>query len=714
MQESLFSELWYRVAGTRPHLRPEVQVQRQHVRGERWYLLLNAADGRQFRINHRAYEFVGRCDGVRTVEQVWNELLEQFRDDAPTQHEVIHTLGELERQSLLAHDGEVDPATLVQRRDERAQQKNQRFVNPLALRVPLGDPTALLERFGRTPRFLFNPFTLVLWLVAALAAFAVSAPQWTVLANHAADYMGTPRYLVLAWVLFPLLKALHELAHALAVRRWGGDVREYGFTLFVLVPAPYVDASAAAAFPRRHQRFVVGAAGMMAELAVAAVALLVWANVQPGFVRDLAFVTMFIASVSTVMFNGNPLLRFDAYYLLCDAFDLPNLGSRSRAWWRNAMVRALGGASAAQPMRATGGEDKWLVAYAPLSFAAQVSVSTVLVLWLGGHSAMLAGVAALFLLFTIVLKPAAGTASSVWAAAAPVGGRRRAACVSAIAGVALVAAVCAVPLPFHTTASGVVWPPEQARVRPGTDGFIVELRARDGDWVKRGQVLAILEDPALHAQRSKLTNRLEQLQASRYGSMLQSPEQSRHAEEEIARTEAELHRTEQRLAELVVRAQAEGALAMPNQRDLPGTFVAKGTTIAYVLERSDVAIRAALPELDAAIVREGTRAIAVRIAGVREAHAAELVRDIPAATFDLPSPALGDRGGGPHATDTADKEGIRTRQPVVLVDLKVPGRAVERLGATVSVRFDHGAQPLARRWYRQVRQVFLQHVNPAG
>src|SRR5687768_8064304 len=137
MAESLFSELWYRVAETRPHLRPEVQVQRTRARDQRWFLLLNTTNGRHFRVNDKAYEFIGRCDGSRTVEQVWNELLERFRDDAPTQDEVIATLSELEREDLIAHEGNVDAKTLVKRRDERAQAKTQRFVNPLALRVPL-------------------------------------------------------------------------------------------------------------------------------------------------------------------------------------------------------------------------------------------------------------------------------------------------------------------------------------------------------------------------------------------------------------------------------------------------------------------------------------------------------------------------------------------------------------------------------------------------
>ena len=714
MQESLFSPVWYRVATQHPHLRPEVRVQRQQVRDERWYLLLNAANGRQFRVNQKAYEFIGRCNGQRSVQEIWDELLEQFRDDAPTQDEVVQTLNELDQQELLAHEGTPDAKAMVKRRDERAKKRVQGFVNPFALRVPLGDPSALLQRFGRLPAILFNAITFWLWLVAVSVAAALGASHFGELGAQAAAHMLTPRYLVLSWLAFPVIKALHELGHALAVRRWGGEVHEAGFTLFVLVPAPYVDASASAGFAYRSQRLIVSAAGIMVELFIAAIALAVWLNVQPGLIRDLAFVTMFIASVSTVMFNGNPLLRFDAYFILCDALNLPNLDTRSRGWWMETLTRALGGAAPNQKMQLSRGERKWLFFYAPASFVFRFAISCALVLWVGGYSAVLGVVAALVLGTLIVVKPLASAAKRLYTAVQASGARWRGAAAIAASVAATVLVFGAIPLPFHTVASGIVSPPEHAVVRAGTDGFIAQILARDGDWVTRGQVLLVLEDPALHADRERLTKRLEQLQAGRYAAFTDSSEHVSKADEEIARVQAALQRTEQKLGQLELRAQSEGRLVMPRQDDLPGTFARQGMTLAHVLDRSDVAVRAAIPEYDAMLVRESVKQVEVRLTGQGATMAAEFVRDIPAATFDLPSLALGDRGGGPHATDPADKDGLRTREPIVLIDLKVPSQKLERIGGKVWVRFDHGAQPLAQRWYRQVRQVLLHHFNPAG
>ncbi len=565
------------------------------------------------------------------------------------------------------------------------------------------------------PILVFNAWTLWIWIAVAIAASIAAASDWSALSIHARTYMGTPRYLILAWISFPFIKALHELAHAFAVRRWGGKVHDMGFSLFVLVPAPYVDASAANAFRARYQRAIVGLAGIMAELALAAVALLVWFNVQPGVVRDLAFVTMFIASVSTILFNGNPLLSFDAYYVLCDALDLPNLASRSRIWWADAMRRMIFGKGALPSLQAAGGERKWLVLYAPLSLTYRLFVSALLVLWLGAHSFVLGSIAALFLVAVLIVRPLwSGTRRML--ASARTGGRRVRATAVAAAGVAAILVVlCALPLPYHTIASGVVWLPDQARVRPAIDGFIANLPARDGEHVSVGQELVVMEDPALHALHAKLASQLEGLQAGRFNALAKDLGQARNAEEEIQRVQGELKRIEEKIDHLVLRAQVDGMLVMPRQQDLPGTFARQGTTIGYVLESADIGVRAAIPEYDATLVRENTRTVEVRTAEYgSQPVAAQLVRDLPAATFELPSAALGDRGGGSHATDPADKDGLRTLEPVVLVDLKLPGRNLQRVGGRAWVRFDHGSEPLAGRWYRRLRQLLLQHFNPVS
>ena len=706
MRRSLFSPLWYRVSGLHPRLHVDVRIDCQRHRDQVWYLLVDAASGRQFRVNPEAWAFIGRCDGERTVQETWDALQDAAGDAAPTQDDVLNLLTQLSERGLLeSGGGGAAPASRG-----RARTTRRGLLNPFAFRVPLGDPWKLLRRLDFLRALMFFPGALWAWLAVVGTAAIAAALNWNELAVAA---HGT-RWLWLAWLLFPFLKAAHELAHALAVRQFGGEVHKAGITLFLLTPAPYVDASAASSFRARHQRALVGAAGVMAELALAALALLVWLNAQPGLARDLAFATVFAASVSCLLFNGNPLLRFDAYYVLCDLLELPNLAQRSTAWWGQRVRRLLGAAAAGEALLPARGELKWLVAYAPLAVACRMLLGVGIVLWLGELSLLLGISAAVMCIAGLVGPMFKGFRRLLRENR---GGRARTRVVGALSacGAALLALVFALPVPSQTAAIGVVWLPDQARVRPDTAGFVAHLNARDGAQVRAGDVLVELIDPVLEASRERLQSRAAELNAERHGAMAAEKfERSSDFEQELTRTEAELRHVESRIASLSVRSNIDGTLVLPKSADLQGSFADRGSTLGYVLDRDQIVVRAAIDQQDAALVRGNTRKVEVRLADAPGVVLlAQPLREVPAAGMELPSPALGDTGGGPHVTDPEDKKGLRVLQPVVLLDLKLPAQPLERVGGRAWVRFDHDAEPLAAQWYRAGRQLFLARFNPA-
>lgn len=713
MTQSLFSPQWYRVAQLHPRLRAQVSVQRQHWRDQHWYVLSDKVSGRQHRINAAAYQFIGRCDGKRSVQSVWDAVLESSRDNAPTQDEVIGLLAQLHENDLLQCEHTPDSETLFHRRKERVRKRRQLLINPFSFRVPLGDPSRWLARLDPVGRLIFRPAMFWLWLAVMVIAVLAAATEWQSLLNHASVNMLTPRYLALTFLCFPLIKILHELGHALAVRRWGGEVNEVGLGLLVLVPAPYLDASAASAFPERSRRAMVGSAGIMVELALAALALVFWLNVQPGLGRDIAFVVMFIGTVSTLLFNGNPLLRFDAYYVLCDLFDLPNLAGRSATFW-NIHLRRLLLRTASEVPPIAAGEHKWLIAYAPLSLVYRLIISLYIILWLGSKWVLLGLLMAVYVLFSMVLGPLGSWARQALDAAAPGREFARARLSAGLLAVFAFMLLFVVPLPFSTVAPAVVWLPEQAQVRAEVDGFIAGLPVRDGETVQTGQVLAVLENPELHLARDNAANKLTALQAEQYQLLLRDPLKAQNLAEEIRRAEAELARAEERLAQLDIRARTSGKLVMPRQADIIGTYNRHGAILGYVLQDADLRVRAAVPEETAFLVKKRTRHAEVRLAeDSGTVLLATLGQDTPAATRQLPSAALGDRGGGPYVTDPENKEGRHSLEPVFLFDLTVGGHPLELIGGRAWVRFDHGAEPLALQLYRRATQLFLKHFEPS-
>ncbi|MGZ8982717.1 MAG: PqqD family peptide modification chaperone [Methylotenera sp.] len=714
MRESLFSPLWHRYSQQRPQLRSHITVQPQRYRNQFWYLLINDTKGNHYRINDIAYQFVGRCDGRFSVQEIWESMLETLGDNAPTQGDVIRLLTELDQRDLIRYEVLPDIPGMFRRKLEKDNRQRLAFINPLAFRLPLWDPSKLLDRLGWLQKLTFNPITLALWIIIVTAATFAAASHWDELRQHASNYMATPHYLFLAWLSFPIIKSLHELGHALAVRHWDGQVKETGITFFVLTPAPYVDASASIAFRSRSQRIIVSAMGMMVELLLAAFALAIWFNTQLGLVHDLAFVTMFICSVSSLLFNGNPLLRFDAYYMLCDAIDLPNLAVRSRLFWTNLIKRLVLGPQNIIPMPLASGERKWLIAYAPLSFAYGIFIVSYIIIWLGAKSVVMGLLAALFALFSMVIKPLFTSIRGIITAAATGSYQRRAKMMITAVLLFTFMLLCEVPVPFNTTAQGVIWIPEQAQIRPITEGFIKEILARHGEQVEPNQIIFVLEDPTLIAERDKLNSQLTGLRADHYNLIFQDPVRAAGIGEKIENVSAELQRIEERISGLQVRSQAKGNLVMPHQNDLPGIFVQKGSVLGYVLDKDIIKVRAAIPEPDAALVRERLKGIQVRTADhPNHAITASMSMDTPAVTRTLPSPAMGDRGGGRYVTDPADENGLTTVEPLVLIDLNLPATSLERVGARANVRFDHGFEPIAVQLYRHLRQLFLQHFNPA-
>lgn len=725
MTATLFSAQWYRIARLRPRLRPQVRVQRQAARGERWHLLSDAATGRQHRLNDSAYQFIGRCDGQRTVHDIWNALLEARPDDAPTQDEVLELLGRLDELDLLQSDRGADAAVLLRRRDEKRRQRRHSLLNPLSFRLPLGNPAPWLETLDPLGRLLFNPVTLWLWCAGLLLAAVGAATEWPALRAHAAQRLGSPGFLVLMWGLYPLLKALHELGHALAVRRWGGEVTEAGIALILLTPAPYVDASAATAFAHRRERAVVSAAGLCVELALAALALPLWLATQPGLVRDAALAVMLIGSVSTLLVNGNPLMRFDGYHLFCDLLGLPNLAGRSQAWWSRQLGRRLLGVSLPDPPCAAG-ERKWLIGYAPLAWVWRIGLMLTLVRWLGATWIGLALLALAWAAVALLWLPLRRWAGQAALAAAPGAQLARVRLRLGLLGLAALLLLFVVPLPQRTLAPAVVWLPEQAQLRTDVEGFVAELPIAAGRPVQPGDVLLRLENAPLRAARDQLAARLEGLQTELYQQLLRDPGAARNLQLELDHTREELARAEERIQRLTVRAQVAGRLVMPRQSDLPGRWQRPGEVLGYVLAADSLRLRAAVAEEDAHLVRQQLRNVEAWPADAADgALPGRVVGHTPAATRELPSAALGEGGGGPIAVSsqhdpaaaanraTALGEGRLALQPVFLFDVMVPDLPVLRVGSRAWVRFDHGSAPLAQQLYRRAAQLFLQ-AAPGG
>jgi putative peptide zinc metalloprotease protein len=710
MAQPYFSASWYRVATLKPRLRSHVQIHRHHYRGQRWYVLQNLASQHYHRFSPTAYVLIGLMDGQRTVQEIWEQASARLENDPPTQDEVIHLLMELYTADVLQCDVPPDITALVQRHERQRRHTWQwQLLNPLFWRFPLCDPERLLQGCLPLARLLFSCTGALLWVVVVGMAAVLAGMHWHDLTHNLTDRVLTPQNVALLWCLFPLLKVLHEWGHGLATKVYGGEVHEMGVMLLALQPVPYVDASAASAFRCKRQRIVVGAAGMLVELFIASIAFFVWLNVEPGAVRAVAYNIILIAGVSTALFNANPLLRYDGYYIFADYLEMPNLRARSHAYCRYLCDRYLFGQREVTSHAATASERAWFVFYAMAACVYRLCVLTAITLFIAGKFFFIGVLIALVGVAAWLVLPVAKSVVYVCISPHLRQVRPRAFAVSVLIVAALLGIIGLVPMPLRTRATGVIWIPEQAYVRAGTDGFVERIVAQPGASVRQGEVLLICRDPLLATSVKVLEFRLQELQTRYMVQWLKEPGKAAILKEEIAHVEEQLTRVRERVAELVIRSRVDGTFVLPQAEDLLGRFVKQGTQLAYVLDPTTLTARVVVPQTQIDLVRQRSQGIEVRLAErLAEPLPATIWHEVPAATEHLPSMALGSQGGGSIAVDPFDSQGVRATQKLFQFDLALPSRVgIVPIGSRVYVRFDHGWEPLVQRWHRQLRQLFL-------
>ncbi|MGI9288638.1 MAG: site-2 protease family protein [Pseudomonadales bacterium] len=714
MSESLFSAHWYRVQALKPQLRVHTKLHRHDYRGQIWYVLQDNSSSRYHRFSSAAYEFIGLMDGTRSVQEIWHRVNTLLGDDAPTQDDIIQLLAQLHSRDVLQCDIPADTDELFRRAE--AQEKAQwqgRFKNPLSIRIPLVDPESWLNRSMVLVAPLFSWPALLVYVIILGAAVLFAGVHWQDIRAEAMQHAFSAQNLLLIFLTYPIVKLLHEFGHAYAAKLEGGEVHEMGIMLLVLMPIPYVDASAATAFRSKYKRMLVGAAGIMVELLLAALAFFVWLSVEPGLIRNLAFDVMLIGSVSTLLFNGNPLLRFDAYYVLADAIAIPNLAQRSNRYIGYLLQRyAFGLRDATSPVNADG-EASWFFVYAIASFVYRLLLLVVIGFYLV-QTFFFVGVAlTLWAAINQLLLPMGK--HLVWLFNSPSlrFKRARALTLSTVVCASLAALLALVPVTSNSRHEGLVWAPQDARVHAGTNGFVVKLLAEPGSLVSKGQALIEMRDPLLVAKRDVAAAKVKELRARYFALRATDLVQAKLMQEELQAARAELVHAQERVDSLLITSNTDGKLIVPLAQDLPGQFINQGQTLGYVIERRQATARVVVGQADIDRVRRRLLKVEVRLASaMSEVLAARVVRDMPQASYRLPSKVLSTEGGGSFVTDAQDEQGVTTREKLFQYELQLPlPMSAAHIGTRVHVLFDHGAEPLAQQWYRRVRQLFLRQLN---
>lgn len=714
MTESLYSPSWYRVAQLKPKLRSHAQLHRHHYRDELWYVLQDHSSGRHHRFTPAAYRLIGLMDGRRTVQEIWDYARTQADEEPPTQEEMIRILSQLHAVDILQTDVSPDTEELLARfeRQQKVHLK-KKMGSPLSLRFPLFDPDRFLDRNQALARLCFSWVGALVWLSVVGAALVLAGMHWAELTENVSDRILAPQNLVLLWLVFPLIKAFHELGHAFAVKVWGGEVHELGVMLLVFTPVPYVDASASSAFRSKRQRVMVGAAGMLAELFIAALTFFVWINIESGTGRSIAYNIMVIAGVSTLFFNGNPLLRYDGYYILSDLLEIPNLDSRGSSYLSYLFQRYFVRMKKMEPPVATPGERRWFFLYSIAAFVYRIFVYVAIILFVAGKFFVIGIALAIWGGITMLGLPLYRAGKFIFTNTAIRQRRPQTIALISCLLTLIFAGTFWLPFPLWTRSEGVIWIPEQSIVRAGADGFIDKVLVQSRTPVVKGQPLIEGSDPLLPAEVKVLESKLRELQAQYDTEELANRVEAQIVLEEMKLVQGKLDRAQERVTELLIRSPVEGTVIVPMEKDLPGRFVKQGEIVAYVVEPASVKVRLVVSQAEVDLVRQRTEKVVIRLLeNIDRKIPAVIRREVPGATDKLPSSALGTEGGGAVAIDPRKAGGQTSFQNIFEFEIELlEPEPLTHYGGRVLVRFDHGYEPVAIQCYRSLRRMFLKRFS---
>lgn len=707
-----YSDAWHRVALVRPRLRSSVRAHRQAFRGEVWVVLRDSLGSDHFRITAEAYQFVSRLDGQATVDQVWSACAEVDPEAALTQEEVVQLLGQLHLSNLLQFDQGAAGASLFERfLKRRKNEQLSAWMGFLSVKIPLLDPDRVLERLLPLLRWLWGP-----WGVAAYGVLLLLGAK--ALLDHPdrlfaqGEGLLAPSNLGLLYVGMVLAKTVHEFGHAAACKRYGGEVHKMGVMLLMLAPLPYMDATASWGFRSRFERLMVGASGVVSELAVAAVAAMVWANTAPGTLNALAHNVIFVASVSTILFNLNPLMRFDGYHMLVDAFDLPNLYQRSRDQLKYLAERFVLRLSNTQPVARTHAESWLLPLYGAISLVYWALLMSGIVFFIAKQYLDFGRLLAVFLIVTGLVLP-------LWKLlqyllSSPRLGQQRMGAIGRVLAwsLALLLVLGVIPVPDRVRVDGVVQAQAARALFNESAGRLTERLATPGTWVEVNQPLLRLVNPELNFEIQSLRQQREQLLAQELQAIHELVANLEPLQRQRLAVEDQLADRLRQQTSLLVRAPIAGRWSAPDLEGSQGQWLPRGAALGSVVDEQAWRFVAVLPQVATHIFHAQLEQAEVRLRGQEGLNVlAQHTEVLPFEQGLLPSAALGMNGGGDIAVDSRDNQGLTATEPFFRVQADIPADVLDTVhvlhGQRGVMRLTLPAAPLLVQWERGLRQ-FLQ------
>ncbi len=551
--------------------RRDLRFQEMQFQGGLWHVVKDPLALHYFRLREEERRVLELLDGTRSIEELLARLHFEFPAVQTTCRDLQLLITDLSRKGLI---GSTRTGRAKQILGENRKRSRKRFLaallSPLFIKLPGWNSQPVLQRLYPLVRWMFHPWAVFLTLIFVAASWLQVAIRFDEIHNRLpalSSVFGSVNMFLL-WITLGVTKMVHEFAHGLACRHFGGECHEIGVAFLVFSPCLYCDVSDSWMLPRKRDRILVAAAGIYIEVLISAVALTLWSWTQPGLLSFLLLNAFMVTAVTTVIYNANPLLRYDGYYMLADWLEIPNLRTKADQEVRQLFLKVCTGLSLPVSIYAPTGDRLLFVAYA---FAAMLNRG-VLVLLITGflfHVLRPFGLQNLALITTGLSVSVgfyrffAGICQSIsFAGSDSMKSVRIATALLTLIGIATASLM--IPLPVHGHAPLVVEPAGMRNIYSQVDGVVDEILVSPGETVVVGQPMLRLRSEALQLERTELQAKFRKCQLE--VALARATNESSRLElavESIRSVDEERSSLEQKVKQLTIVAPCGGVLIAP-------------------------------------------------------------------------------------------------------------------------------------------------------
>ncbi|MEM7781734.1 MAG: biotin/lipoyl-binding protein [Planctomycetota bacterium] len=502
----------------RMKIRSDLTFDRVTYQGIEYWVIKEPLGQKYFQFPPPVFFLLKQLDGTKTIEELQDSYHEKFAPKRITRNDLQQLLTRFHQDGLVISEVGGQGAELLKRgQKNRRMETLGQMANILAIRYRGFDPERILNFLNRYTWWIFTKPAVVVTLIAAITALVSVLMNWTLFSAKLPGFEAffDPRQWYLFGIVLCVTKIFHEFGHGLSCKRLGGECHEIGFMLLVLTPCLYCNVSDSWRLKNKWHRAAIGAAGMYVEVILATIATFVWWFVQPGLVQDICLRIMLVSSISTILFNGNPLLRFDGYYIMSDVLEIPNLYQKSN----KALTTLLGRHWLGLEIP----DDPLMPSNRPWAFA-MFTIAAVCYRW--------------FVLFSIIyflmtmLEPynleSVGMFIAVFSGLGMLGmpsyklfkymsvpGRMHQVkkirfSVVLLVAISIVSAILCIPFPHYLRCSMVVMPDKIETIWVQESGMLEDLNVKPGQLVEAGEVIANLKNIDLDIQIEKTKGQILQ------------------------------------------------------------------------------------------------------------------------------------------------------------------------------------------------------------